>query len=85
MIEALRGRGWQTRHSLRLATGFMARTLRAIANASNAEIISGQKGYKLAEESTEDEIMHCAKRLRHQSKEMNNRAFQIEQRLNRKQ
>jgi hypothetical protein len=54
------------------------RRVRAIANASEGRIISGQPGYKLARLATLKEIQHAIDWLRHQAKEMQARALQID-------
>lgn len=55
------------------------RKIRAIASASEGQIISGQNGYRLTRQAAEDEIRHSANWLRHQAGEMARRAAQIEQ------
>lgn len=56
MIAALRGKGWQTSKALGARKEADKRILRAIAEESEGQIISGQKGYKLTLESTADEV-----------------------------
>lgn len=53
------------------------RKIRNLANASTGKIISGQKGYKHIRHATPEEITHAANWLRHQAKEMDDRAAQI--------
>lgn len=53
------------------------RKIRNIANASQGKIISGQKGYKHIRHATPEEITHAANWLRHQAKEMDQRATEI--------
>ena len=56
MIAALRGKGWQTSKELGARKESDKRILRAIAEESEGQIISGQKGYKLTIEATLEEI-----------------------------
>ncbi len=56
MIENLRGRGWQPSKQLGAATEADKRILRAIAEASGGEILSGQKGYMLTREATPEDL-----------------------------
>lgn len=56
LIARLRGKGWQTARDLGAEKESDKRQLRAIAEASEGQIISGQKGYKLTLEATLPEI-----------------------------
>lgn len=47
MMNELRGRGWVTAADLGARDEAAKRVLRAIASASKAQIVSGQKGYRL--------------------------------------
>lgn len=76
LIYALLDCQWATAKELSLLGS--DRQLRAIANASKGRIISGQKGYKLTQVSTADEIKHACNRLRHQARQMMDRANEIE-------
>jgi hypothetical protein len=58
----------------RLACWLNERTLRAMANASEGRIITGQKGYKAAWWATPSEIAHSANWLEHQAKAILERA-----------
>jgi hypothetical protein len=69
MIAALRGRGWRTAKDLGARKESDKRDLRAIAEASEGQIISGQKGYKLTIEATVTEIAETAW-LKSQGKKM---------------
>lgn len=63
VIGILTGRGWMTSSQLLSFSsleGFNKRDLRAIAEYSEGQIISGQKGYRLTLESTPDEINEFA-------------------------
>jgi hypothetical protein len=53
------------------------RKLRRISEHSQGKIISGQKGYKHIRHATPEEITHAANWLRHQAKEMDQRATEI--------
>lgn len=78
-IGRLKGWGeWWTARELRDRFGYQDRELRAIANASKGAILSGQHGYKLNTEATEDERRHAAAWLRHQGRAMLKRADEIE-------
>ncbi len=70
ILESLHG--WIT--AKKLAPWLNERTLRAMANASEGRIITGQKGYKAARYATQEEIAHSAYWLEHQAKEMLQRA-----------
>jgi len=69
MIDALRGKDWQTARDLGARKESDKRVLRAIAEASEGQIISGQKGYKLTIEATVNEIAGTAW-LKSQGKKM---------------
>lgn len=51
MKTALRGRDWQTAADLGAHSEGEKRRLRAVAEASQAEIISGPRGYRLTRDS----------------------------------
>jgi hypothetical protein len=67
LIARLRGHGWQTARDLGANKESDKRRLRAIAEASEGQIISGQKGYKLTLEATPADIESFAW-LRRQAK-----------------
>lgn len=77
MIAALRGNGWRTAKALGARKEADKRVLRAIAEASEGQIISGQKGYKLTIEATLEEISGTAW-LKSQGKKMIQRWIQIQ-------
>lgn len=77
MISALRGRGWRTAADLGAQKEGDKRMLRAIAENSEGQIISGQKGYKLTIESTVSEISDTAW-LKSQGKKMIQRWLAIQ-------
>jgi hypothetical protein len=56
LLARLRGAGWQTARALGAQKESDKRRLRAIAEASEGQIISGQRGYKLTLEATLPEI-----------------------------
>jgi len=65
MIEILRGNGWINADNIGLLAAkypycqeWNDREVRAIANASNGRIISGQRGYCLTREASEREVQH---------------------------
>jgi hypothetical protein len=77
LIAALGRRRWLTAARLTEATGFNDRKLRALAADSGGRIISGQKGYCLTTEATNEEIHHAASWLESQARVMTQRAISI--------
>jgi hypothetical protein len=77
MIAALRGKNWQTARALGARKENDRRILRAIAEASEGQIISGQKGYKLTVEATLGEIAGTSW-LKNQGKKMIQRWIAIQ-------
>ena len=77
MIAALRGKDWQTAKDLGARKESDKRVLRAIAESSEGQIISGQKGYKLTVEATVTEIAETAW-LKSQGKKMIRRWLAIQ-------
>lgn len=72
----LRGRGWvKAKDFPRIWT---ERKIRALANASEGRIISGQRGYRLTREATIEEVRQASTWLRHQAEEMRRRALEID-------
>jgi hypothetical protein len=78
MIDQLRGRGWTTAKILEPLTGLNERALREVAHVSDGQILSGQKGYKLTVEATEDEVREATGWLVSQSEKMARRAIAIQ-------
>lgn len=78
LISRLRGRDWQTARDLGAAKESDKRRLRAIAEASEGQIISGQKGYKLTLESTPEEVAGGTRWLRNQGQKMIQRSVDIQ-------
>lgn len=56
------------------------RLIRALAEASGADIISGQKGYRHIEHASPEEVHHAAAWLESQAKKMSDRACAIRRR-----
>jgi hypothetical protein len=77
MIAALRNKGWQTAKALGARKEGEKRFLRAIAESSEGQIISGQKGYKLTLEATLEEIAATAW-MKSQAKKMLHRWISIQ-------
>jgi hypothetical protein len=48
--------GWQTRKQLSLALGWPERQIRDVAESMGAEIVRGQKGFKLTKNITRDDL-----------------------------
>lgn len=84
LIAALSGRGWMKGKALANMLDTDDRTIRAIANASDGAIISGQKGYALTHEASVQDVQHAANWLRHQAQAMTRRAMRIEQSMHRR-
>lgn len=82
LCETLEGQGWMLAREILLALrglypGWHDRHLRELANASEGRIISGQRGYRLTREATDDECDHAESWLRHQARAMTERAVAI--------
>lgn len=78
LCNALAGRGWVTAAALPFISRFDDdRLIRALAEASSGRIISGQKGYRLTREATDDEADRAESWLRHQAGRMIARAIEI--------
>ena len=77
LAHALRGQGWVPARKICLWLNLSDRTIRAYAEQSEGEIISGQNGYKLADEATIDEINHASNWLISQAKKMLGRGIAI--------
>lgn len=78
LISALRNRGWINARMLMPLVGMTDRQLRAEAEASQGEIVSGNKGYCLLSECGMDDLNHAANRLISQGKKMLARGLQIQ-------
>jgi len=68
---------WIKARELEVLTGFDDRKLRALASASQGDIISGSRGYRLTRLATIEEIDRCTSTLRSQADSMTARALQI--------
>ncbi len=77
MLANLRGCGWQTSKELGAHSEANKRVLRAIAEASEGQIISGQKGYMLTLEATPEDVRDAGW-LKSQGEKMLNRWLQIQ-------
>ena len=73
----LRDSGWVTARQLKCQLGLSDRDCRALAEASEGEIISGQKGYKLTEQSTPEETKYSSAWLISQGQKMIRRGIAI--------
>ena len=74
--------GWHTAKEL-CALGYEERHLRAIAEASDGRIITGQRGYSLIESNTPEEIDRAASWLESQGRKMLSRGAAIRRRFHR--
>lgn len=85
LIQALSGRGWVKGRDLSRLLDCDDRTIRAIANASDGRIISGQQGYCLVECASVAEANHAAAWLEHQAAAMKRRAYAIRRAMHQQQ
>ena len=75
VMQALSDGRWHTASSLRAVVA--ERTMREIAEQSDGEIISGQKGYRLTQYATATECRHAEAWLQSQGRKMIARAIAI--------
>lgn len=68
---------WATARELGAHSESERRKFRALADASHGQVISGQRGYRLARLATMEERNHAASWLEHQAAEMQRRAIAI--------
>lgn len=68
LIDFLRDRGWLTRKQLGEYLKWDDRLIRSIVEASEGQILSGQKGYKLTVQSTREEFECSCSQLSSQIK-----------------
>lgn len=81
LCRRLKDTGWVYARQLRDRYDYNERTLRAIANASEGRILSGQKGYRLLDgDTTIEEVEHASSWLISQGKEMIRRGNAINRR-----
>lgn len=73
----LDGRGWRTARDLAAAMQTDDRTIRALANASQGQIIGGQRGYCLVSQASVQDVEHVERFLLSQARAMIERARQI--------
>ena len=59
LVKYLTGQGWAHARHIRSVFGFNTRKIRALAHASDGQILSGQRGYKLTAEATRSELEAC--------------------------
>lgn len=85
MMNELRGRGWVTAADLGARDEAAKRVLRAIASASKAQIVSGQKGYRLGLEATLPELDRARANLMSQKGELERRISEIDRLIHRRQ
>ena len=78
LVMALVQQGWLTAKRLMIKLNLTDRQIRAAANASDGQVISGQKGYRLTREATLEEIDHAAHWLSHQAQAMHRRSIAIQ-------
>ena len=78
LVSALSGGEWRKAFRITKETGLNDRQVRAAANASEGQVISGQQGYKLTKLATMDEIDHATAWMRKQANEMTKRVINIE-------
>ncbi len=84
LCRMLAGQGW--RHAADLVAHAISdrfaddRYIRMCAEASDGQVISGQQGYRLADEGTQEERDRAKQWLRHQGWRMIGRADAIERR-----
>lgn len=78
LIACLRGKGWLTARLISQALSWPDRKIRAVANASEGQVISGQLGYRLTCEASIAEIQHATKWMRHQANAMLARVMEID-------
>lgn len=78
-VDVLRGLGWVKCSYLRRIyyVGISDRTIRAMAAGSEGRVISGQRGYRLTTEASDDECDHAVRWLKSQATEMSLRAKRI--------
>lgn len=78
--RALAAGGWMTARELADCTWLDDRAIRRAAESSCGGILSGQRGYRLAERASAEEIHHAAAWLESQAKQMLARAVEIRRR-----
>ena len=78
LLAALADGGWHTAKTLSPATGLSDRQLRSCAEHLGAELVTGNKGYRLVCCATCDEIRECAGRLRSQGQKMIERGIALQ-------
>lgn len=84
LCARLVGRGWIRAREFKTLFHYSDRTLRFLASESKGRIISGQKGYCLFSEASDEDVLHAAAWLRHQGREMIERSVEIERMFHRR-
>lgn len=79
VVFALSNGRWVKRKVIESMTGIADRTIRACAS-HDPDIISGNKGYRLAQFATTSELNECADRLISQGKKMMRRGIRLKRR-----
>lgn len=77
LLSYLENRDWTNANKIKADLGFKDRVTRAVAEHSQGEILSGQKGYKLTNLCTIDELNYATGWLESQAKKMSLRSCQI--------
>jgi len=76
-VSFLKGRDWIGSKQIKQAIGLNERTARSLAEHSDGEIISSQRGYKLIYDATADEVSHSINSLESRAKKITARAIKI--------
>ena len=84
VLGYLHARGWVSARQLAVQFATTDRMIRAVAAASQGQIISGQKGYCDISVASVSDANHAASWLEHQADEMKRRAFAIRQAMHRR-
>jgi hypothetical protein len=77
LVALLSIHGWMKADRITALTSWPDRKIRAIANASEGRIISGQNGYQLTNKADAEEVRHSVNWLESQARHMLARAVQI--------
>jgi len=77
LMRTLRGKGWLHAATIEDLLSWSERKIRAVANASEGQVLSGQHGYKLTIECTPEELKAGTQWLRSQARAMIGRSLRI--------
>ncbi len=80
LVRVLRIYGWSTRRQLKERKGWCPRFVRGIAEAAGDRVVRGPRGYNTFEQSSLDEIEHCAAIADRQGTKMKNYALALRMR-----